>query len=218
MTISLGKMMKLLRDKTNSLGFTLLEISAAILIVGILGSIGAFRYQNYLRKAKSTEALEGVNQLYMATISYHMSQDDKLLRLDEKDLERAKSYKFPQIITRSEHSNKWFVPPPGERTLLICFDPTSGKTKKWTPYVSCQEIGFSISDPSFYVYRVRPDPYFKDRPQESRARTKEETFRVEALGDLDGDGIYSEFSRPGGIDRQGKLYQTEGVFRSQPYE
>lgn len=88
--------------------------------------------------------------------------------------------------------------PPGQR---LADPPDSWNQPTW------RTLGFSLSEPHFFAYEYRSDGV------ESAAG-----FTARALGDLDGNGIYSTYERAGRIGAAGEVEGPDGLWVDRPLE
>ena len=58
-----------------SRGFTLIEIMITVAIIGILAAIAIPQYAKYVKRARTSEALQHVNMIYMALADWYANPD-----------------------------------------------------------------------------------------------------------------------------------------------
>ena len=73
---------------SNNLGFTLMELMIAIVIIGILASIAVPKYLSITRKAKETEAKMMLSHVYSLQESYYYENDIYSENLEEIGFEQ----------------------------------------------------------------------------------------------------------------------------------
>ena len=151
-------------------GFTVLELTIVIVILGILAAIAVPAFFKYLRRAKIAEVEEELSRLYRSAIAYyaadHLSSD-----------------------VREEHLPAQF-PAEAGTTPGACVDacysqPThhcpGGNGEGWTD-PTWQALRFSISEPHYFVYTFATTDVLTG-------------FTARAEANLDGDAICSTYER-----------------------
>ncbi len=69
-------------------GFTLIELMIVVAIIGILAAVAIPAFMKYMRKAKTTEAINGLNKIYIGARAY---------LVDEQQSRGALSQTTPQF-------------------------------------------------------------------------------------------------------------------------
>ena len=197
-----------------------MEAMVVVSILSIIALIAGNSFASYKKRSKAVEAPLAMRTLFDATMTHYLQKQEKEQRLSKRAKRKSDRYPFPFLRTKPEGKRqKWFRPMPGKKARLVCFKPKIKNSNKWSPYVDCETLGISTATPTYYVYQIASDPYWRDRPRPLRARRKLDTFRISIRGDVDGDGVYGLFERSGGITRKTKeLYQDSGVYTVNPGE
>lgn len=164
-------------------GFTLIELMIVIVILGILGSVAIPAYVKYMRRARSSEAVDKLAYLFRMSSSYFTGAQG------------VRDARATTIIDAQFPAPAPLTPasvPAGSRTLD---PPGSWDTPTWSA------LAFAIGEPHFYAYQY-----------DSAGTGTESRFTARAVGDLDGDFSRSTFERAGGSDASRSVQGSMGVY------
>jgi prepilin-type N-terminal cleavage/methylation domain-containing protein len=179
--------MKSLLKRTRR-GFTLIELMIVVAILGILAAVAIPSMIKYLRRAKTTEAVDKLSYLYRNSGTYATGE-----RVNRGIGGAAIQPQFPatQALTP-------MAVPAGVRVT----DPVgTWDTLTW------QALDFSIADPHYYSFEYV-----------SMGTGTTAAFTARALGDLDGDTNLSTFERAGALNSQREMYGSPGIFMASELE
>ncbi|MDP3277638.1 MAG: prepilin-type N-terminal cleavage/methylation domain-containing protein [Deltaproteobacteria bacterium] len=166
----------------NKPGFTLIELMVVVAILGILASVAIPAMIKYLRRAKTTEAIDKLAYLYRSSGVY------------------ATGEHFSRGLSGS--------PAPAQfpaSTAVTPATPGAGirRTAALTDWdvPTWQALDFAIADPIYYSYEYT-----------SAGLGSAAQFTARALGNLDGDAIFSTFERVGRINANREVQGSPGVW------
>jgi type IV pilus assembly protein PilA len=146
-------------------GFTLIELMIVVAIIGILASVAIPAFIRYTRKSKTIEAVMMIRRMYDGAVAYYNGE-----HVDKAGI--MLHQKFPD----STGPTPSFGVPCGKAYLT---PQSEWGTDAW------QALDFAVSDPQRYQYE------FQDNGLEGA-----DAFAwMKAYGDLNCNGVYSEFSR-----------------------
>lgn len=163
------------RSRELESGFTLVELLAVVVIVGVLATLATFAVRKYILAAKTGEALSMINVIRAAQEAY-----------------RAETFTYLDV---SGEFDVFFPPTP----------PGPGKIS-WDGHTGPQADGFrtlgvSAGGPVYYRYAVVARPAgvgLPALPSDMQRQNfnfpsapTEPSYAVLAMGDLDGDKLFS---------------------------
>ncbi len=165
-----GDSTKLMAHIQRMRAFTLVELMIVVAITGLLAAIAVPAYLQYIRRARTTEAIANLRKLYDSTVTYIESEH---AAVDGAILPKT----FPQAVDWN----------PARGT---CCGQTGQKcapgSANWTG-PTWQVLNFSLDDPFYYSYEtvnvIGDGSHGGDQ------------YDIEASGDLNCDSIYSLFRR-----------------------
>ena len=153
---------------------------SSVAVMGIMAAIAVPAFIKYMRRAKSSEAIDQLDRIYKDVSGYLETP-----KVDENGNFIPCKDRIPKAdLTPAPSCCAQFGGPDKDGDDRCDTDPGFWDKEPWST------IGFSITEPHYYVYSVGPDPHSDD------------TFVVSAHGDLDCDGIQSTFQRFGRIEMQ----------------
>jgi prepilin-type N-terminal cleavage/methylation domain-containing protein len=172
-------------------GFTLIELMAVVIIVGILAVVGLVSYRRFINSSRTSEAVYMVGSIRSAEESYRAET------LQYKDVSPSITTYYPRT-TPDNHKSSWDT------------NRTDDEAKKW------KELGVRPDGPVVYGYAVKAGGAGGTPPSLSGVlkaapawpSTPEPWYVVLACGDIDAKG---EKSYVVGSSFTGEIYvENEG--------
>lgn len=165
-----------------------------MLVIG--GSMLTILISSYTAKKHQAEiavALGQVQRLYQNQVVQYFS-----------------ARKFGYSLTRSYAWPNFFTarPPRGKQEQLVGYNPEQNKPTPGSPesaYVRWDTVGFPLTQPSYFIYRIEPEPALADSARPGDNLNPFYHFHVMAIGDLDGDGRYSVIMRNAYVDKENRF-------------
>ncbi len=153
-----------------------------VAIIGILAAVAIPAFLRYIKRSKTTEAIQNIGLIFRGAISYFEAEHNERSG-------NTKPRMFPSTIGPSPAlsvlSNGQKVQP----------DPAYWNAEGW------HALSFSLGEPHYFAYRF-----------ESSGTGNAAFFTVGAHGDLDADGTYSTFERSASVDASANVRGSSGVY------
>ena len=172
-------------------GFTLVELMVVVALVGVLAAIAVYGVNRYLSAAKSSEAKQAVGDISRAAHAVYQREAAP----SESVAEGSES----TAISRQLCGSAVAVPasvPAGKKYQPFGSDGQDFQTGD--AYNGWKCLRFYISTPFLHQYH-----YTKDGGTVAAGSSIECTgncYEAGALGDIDGDSVFSRFARTGHIN------------------
>jgi type IV pilus assembly protein PilA len=171
-------------------GFTLIELMIVVAIIGILAAVAIPAFMKYIRKSKTTEAVQGIKKIYDGARSYYMDESNK------RGSTTAIAKQFPNAAAQTPAA-KCCTNPGGKCNPV----PANWDTPEWNA------LKFSMEDPFYFQYT-----YTATGVDTSAA------FTARANGDMDCDGQFSTYEMVGKVDSQRNVTGSAGIFKDKELE
>ena len=174
-------------------GFTLIELMIVVAIIGVLAAVAIPAFMKYIRKSKTTEAVEGIKKIYDGARSYYLEESNARASITPIPKQ------FPRGAGMTPAAGNCCGGTAGDKCAP---EPTQWKTPEWSA------LKFSMDDPHYYAYQY----------DWNSATGNASKFTARAQGDLDCDGTPSTFEMVGAVDSVGNVQGSAGIFKNQELE
>lgn len=178
----------LLKSRKGFKGFTLIELMIVVAILGILAAVAIPAFVRYMRRAKTSEAVDKLANLFRQSTTYVTNE-----RVTRGMSATAVAAQFPDSAALTPAT-----PPAGVRVVDAA---GTWSAQTW------QQLQFSMSDPHYYSYQY-----------DSSGTGTSAQFTARAVGNLDGNATYSTFERAGILNGQMEVQGSAGIWMTRELE
>ena len=168
--------------------FTLIELMVAVAILGVLAAIAIPSFIGYVRRSRTSEALQTLGQLYGAAASLYVA-------------ERSGRQVTSSVVTACV----------AESSPLAPSSPGMQK-QRFTGGPGFDQLAFKISDLVLFGYGISSIGNPGGITCFSASANIATVYTFYARGDLDGDNTFSTFEMSIGSNGDDQLYHSRGIY------
>jgi len=187
-------MNKLLSKKE---GFTLIELMIVVAIIGILAAIAIPAFVNYVKRSKTSEAGANLKNMFIGASAHYDSENWP--------------GGVPAVGTTIASATHCVLP-----TQAPTHVPSDKKVVvNWAPagFDNFRVLNFAPADPIYYAYS-----WVSTGATCGHAPSTVSVYTFRAVGDLDGDAVFSSFEMAAGTNGDNALYRAPGISEKHPLE
>lgn len=168
--------------------FTLIELMVAVAIIGVLAAIAVPSFIGYVRRSRTSEALQTLGQLYGAAASLYV-------------VERSGRHVTSSVVTACV----------AESSPLSPAAPSMQK-QRFPGGPGFDQLAFKLSDLVLFGYGISSIGNPGGITCFADPANQVSVYTFYARGDLDGDSTFSTFEMSIGSNGDDQLYHARGIY------
>lgn len=157
-------------------GFTLIELMIVVAIIGILAAVAIPAFMKYIRRSKTVEATMNIRKMYDSSVAFYEAEHA------ETGTGNILPKQFPVSTVAFSPAQGSCCGKPGDKCApadwRAAMASNAGDKPTWS------NLNFGVDDPFYYSYKYT-----------SSGTDTAATAFAEASGDLNCDGVFSDFGR-----------------------